>query len=138
MRTQRTDSMTECQRLSLTCDDDDDFPTVQNGAYADSQRHPRYFGDIPLKETCIREYSVVRESFDTCTRNERRPRFVERNMPILADTAQEEFDPAVRPNSLFVRPTFADEVFGVSVEDVDLGGGDVDVGEEFAEHECVV
>lgn len=138
MRTQRTDSMTQRQRLSLTGNDHDDLPTIQNGAHTHGQRHPGHLGDIPLEETRVGEDSVVRKCFDPRTRNKGRPRFVEGDMPILAYPPQEQLDPAVRLDGCFVGTTFGNEVLCVSVEDVDLGGGYVDVGEEFAEHECVV
>lgn len=47
-------------------------------------------------------------------------------MAVFADSAEEELDAAVGFDSGFVGVAFADEVFGVAVEDVYLGRGDVD------------
>ena len=51
---------------------------------------------------------------------------VERDVSVLADTAQEELDPAVLLDALLVGLAFADQVYGVAVEDVHLRRGDVD------------
>ena len=59
-------------------------------------------------------------------------------MPVLADSAEEELDAAVRLDARLVRVALADQVLGVAVQDVHLRGRDVDVREELAEHEGVV
>ena len=88
---------------------------------------------------------------------EGRTGLVEGDVPVLADTAEEELDAAKRLDARFVRVALADEVLGVPVEDVYLRGRDVDcrsmhvsdygqmrqmrtrtVREELAEHEGVV
>jgi len=47
-------------------------------------------------------------------------------MAILANTPQEELDTAVMLNAGVVRVTFHDQVFGVSIQQVHLGRGDID------------
>ena len=51
---------------------------------------------------------------------ERLTGLVERDVPVLADAAEEELDAAVFFDLGFVGFAFADEVFGVAVEDVYL------------------
>ena len=63
---------------------------------------------------------------------------VEGDVAVLADTAEEELDPAVLLDLGLVRVALRDEVLRVSVQDVHLRGRDVDVREELAEHEGVV
>ena len=51
---------------------------------------------------------------------------VKRDVSVLADAAQEKLDAAVLLDALLVGFAFADQVYGVAVEDVHLGRGDVD------------
>jgi hypothetical protein len=47
-------------------------------------------------------------------------RLIESNMPILTDTAQEQFDPTDRFDAVFVSFAFAEQVFDGSVKDIYL------------------
>lgn len=47
-------------------------------------------------------------------------------MPVLPNAPQEQLDTATRLDPRFVFLAFPDQVFSVAVEDVYLGGGDVD------------
>ena len=51
---------------------------------------------------------------------------VECDMAILANTTQEELDTAMLLNAGLGRVTFCDQVFGVSIQQVHLGRGDID------------
>ena len=53
-------------------------------------------------------------------------RLVERNMPVLADSTQEELNPAHRADQGLVVRTLAVQVIRVSIEDVHLRRRDVD------------
>lgn len=48
-------------------------------------------------------------------------------MTVLADTAEEELDTAVRLDGSLVCVAFSDEVGCVAVEDIYLGGGYIDL-----------
>lgn len=47
-------------------------------------------------------------------------RFVESNVAILANTTEEELDTAMRLDLGFVRIALADEILGITVQDVHL------------------
>ena len=132
------DSLAQCQCFPLASDDNDYLTAVEDGLYTDGKSHTRHLADVVSEETGVGEDSVVREGLDARARGERRTRLVERDVPILADTAQEELDASVRFDPRLVRVALPDQVFGVAVQDVHLRRRDVDVREELAEHECVV
>ena len=121
-----TDGLAEREALALAGDDDDDLARVEDGADADGERHARDGGDVVREEARVGEDGVVRERLDARARGERRAGLVERDVPVLADPAEEELDPAVRADARLVARALADEVARVAVEDVDLGGRDVD------------
>ena len=56
---------------------------------------------------------------------ERESSYVESNVPILADPSKEELNTTIRLDLRLVSVTLGDEVLGVSVEDVDIFGRDV-------------
>ena len=51
---------------------------------------------------------------------------VECDMAILANTTQEELDTATMLHAGLIHVTFRDQVFGISIQQVHLGGGDID------------
>ena len=120
------DRLAERERLALAGDDDDDLARVEHGLHADGERHARHLRNIVPEEARVREDRVVRERLDARAALQARARLVERDVPVLADSAEEELDAAVGLDLRLVRVAFGDQVLGVAVEDVDLRGRDVD------------
>ena len=112
--------MAQRQRLPLARHHNHDLPTVQHRRDAHRQRHMRHFADIALEEPRVRQNGVVCEGLDPRAARERGAGLVERDVPVLTDAAEEELDAAVFFDLGFVGFAFADEVFGVAVEDVYL------------------
>lgn len=71
------DGFAQRQRLTLTSNHDNDFPTVQDGLYADSERHARDSGNVVVEEARVRQDGIVCEGLDTCARLERRSGFLQ-------------------------------------------------------------
>ena len=111
------DCLAERERLALAGDDDDDLARVEDGGDADGEGHAGDGGDVVVEEAGVGEDGVVREGLDARARGEGRAGLVERDVPVLADAAEEELDAAVFFDLGFVGFAFADEVFGVGVED---------------------
>ena len=114
------DRLAERERLALAGDDDDDLAAVEHGLHADGERHARHPRDVVPEEARVREDRVVRERLDARARLQRRARLVERDVPVLADPAQEELDAAVRLDLRLVRVALCDQVLRVAVQDVHL------------------
>jgi hypothetical protein len=86
--TERTDSLAQCQSFSLTGNDNDNFPRVQNCLYADwerykalveavmsrltGKRHTWYGRDVIVEESSVRKNRVIRESLYASARFQRR------------------------------------------------------------------
>lgn len=126
------------KRLPLPSYDNDDLTRVQDGAHADRQRHARHSGDVVPEEACVREDRVVCERLDARAAHQRGAGLVERDVPVLSDASQEELDSADGLDRRLVPRAFGYEIWRVSVENVDLRRGDVDMREELAEHEGMV
>ena len=118
--------MTQRQRLPLARHHNHDLPTIQHRRHTHRQRHVRYLADIALEEPRVRQNGVVCEGLDPRAARERGAGLVERDVPVLADAAQEELDAALRGNLGLVLLALEDEVLGVSVQDVHLRRWDVD------------
>ena len=121
--------VTQRQRLPLSSDHNHNLPAIQHRRDADRQRHMRHLLDVAVEEARVGEDGVVREGLDARTACERRARLIERDVSVFANTAKEKLDATIGFNLRFVGFTFADEVFGVAIEDIDLGGRNVDWGE---------
>jgi hypothetical protein len=64
--------------------------------------------------------------------------FIERNVTILPDTAEEQLDAACLFDLFLVHIALFDQIKCIPIQNVDLGWGDIDVREEFSEHESMV
>ena len=120
------DRLAERKRLALASDDDNNLARVQYRLDTDGERHAGHLAHVVPEEARVGEDGVVRERLDARARLEGRTRLVERDVPVLADTAEEELDAAVRGDLGLVGLALEDEVLGVAVQDVDLGRRDVD------------
>lgn len=60
--------------------------------------------------------------------------YIEGNMTVLSNSSQKEFDPPYFFDLLFIRFALCMQIGGISVQDMDLGGRDVDYKPS---HECI-
>ena len=86
----------------------------------------RHLANVSTKEPCISQNGVIGESLDARPRSERGARLVEGDVPVLADATEEELNAAIRLDFGFIRVAFANKIFSVTVQYVDLRGRDVD------------
>ena len=93
---------------------------------------------IAAEETAVGDARVGGERLLARAARERRVGFVEGNVTVGADTAEEEVDAAALADHVFVVCAFGCEILGVTVEDVDVLLRAVDVVEEVVGHERVV
>ena len=128
----------QSQRLALTQDDGHDLSRLQHSLDTNCKGHLRHLLYIPAKEPRVGKDSIVSQSLNTGSTRETGPRLVEGDVAVLADAGEEEVDAASGFDGVLVADAFGLEVRGVTVEDVDVGRVDVDVGEEVLPHEGVV
>ena len=112
------DRHTQRERLALPGYDHDDLARIKDGLYAHGKCHARHSGDVVTKKARVCEDRIVCESLDTRTRRERGPGLVEGDVPILADSPEEELDAASGLDLGLVLVALADQVGRVSIEDV--------------------
>lgn len=124
--------------LALAENDDNDLACLKNGLDANSESHLGHFVNIAVEETRVGKDGVVGKCLDTSAAGKTGARLVEGNVAILTNASKEEVYSASGLDGVFVANALGLEVGGVAIEDVDVGGVDVDVGEEVLPHEGVV
>lgn len=132
------DAALQRERLALADDDDHHLARLEHRLHAHRQGHARHLVNVAVEEARVGQDGVVGERLDARAAGERRAGLVEGDVAVLADAGQEEVDAAARLDGVFVGDALGLEVGRVAVEDVHVGGVDVDVGEEVLPHEGVV
>lgn len=132
------DAVLEGEGLALADDDDDDLAGLEDGLDADGQGHAGHLVDVVVKEARVGEDGVVGQRLDAGAAGQAGAGLVEGNVAVLADAGEEEVDAADALDGVLVGDALGLEAGGVAVEDVDVVGVDVDVGEEVFPHEGVV
>ena len=94
--------------------------------------------DIVVEEARIGDDGVGSQRLDMSKAIERRARLVESKMTIGAYATHEEMNATGSSNSLLVISTLGIEVVGISIEDMNVLGLDVDVAEEVLPHETML
>lgn len=110
----------------------------QNLRNTDSQSQVWNFGDIVVKEAGIGDNGIVSQGLDAGAGVEGGSRFVEGNVTIRTDASQEELNTSDGGDLLLITLAFEIQVRGISIEDVDILGENIDVLEEVAPHKGVV
>ena len=137
--------MTQRQRLSLSRHDDDDFTSVEDGCNTYGQCHSRNLSiqtfavrtrrhrrdithsiDVVAKKAGIGENGIICECFDASSRFERRARFVESNVPVFANTTEEQFNASVGFDGLFISGAVGQQIVRIAVENVNVFRANVD------------
>lgn len=132
------DALVQRERLVGARNDDDDLASLQHGLHTHCQGHLGNLADVVVKESRVSYDSVVGESFDPRARSKTRAGLVEGNVSVWSDTPKEELDAASTPDLLLVSHALGLQIGRVAIQDVDVGGIDVDVGEKVLVHEAVV
>lgn len=120
------DSLAQGQTFPLASDNHNYFPSLKNGTHAHGQGHTWNFVQITSKEPRVGKDGVVCESLDPCPACEGGARLVERDVTVFTDTTQEELDSAMSLDRGFVSCTFCNEIWCISIKDVDVLGLDID------------
>ena len=132
------DGVLEGTGFVVTINHDKHLFGVHDGSYTYGQRGLRHFVDIIVEETAVGDDGVGRQLFLTGAAGERRTRFVERDMSVRTDTAEEQVDTADITDLLLITRTLGYEVRSVTVQDIDILLADVDMREEVIPHEAVI
>ena len=111
---------------------------AEDGGDTDGHRLLRDLVDIALEEAGIHQERVVGEVHDAGAGLQGGERFVEGEVAVFADAAEEEVDAARRHDGGLVGLALGLQVGGVAVEEVDVLPRDVDVVEQVLVHEAVV
>jgi hypothetical protein len=90
------------------------------------------------EESRVRKYCIVCKGLYTCARLEAGARFIECNVAIGSNTAQEKLNTTGLQDLLLVIMTFELQIRRITVEDIDVVWFYVDMGEEMLVHEAVV
>lgn len=128
----------QSQGLALAEDDDDNLPGLENSLHADRQSHFGHLCHVVAKEARVGQDGVVGERLDAGAAGKTGAGLVEGDVAILADASKEQVNAAGELNGVLVCNALGLEVDGVAVEDMDVGGVDVDMGEEVLPHEGVI
>ena len=110
----------------------------KDGGDSDGQCLTRDLRNVILKEAGICKYGFVCQGLDSGSGRQRRSRLVERKMTVCPNAAQKELDTAILDDFLLVLLALGVQIRCVTVEDVHLVRGDVNVAEEVLVHEAVV
>jgi len=108
----------------------DAITNLHNSLHPNRQRHLRHSIHIPIEEPSIRPHRLVRQRLHSRPRRQARPGLIESDMPVCADSSEEEIDPADGFDLGFECGALGFEIWCVAVEDVDVLAGNVDMGEE--------
>lgn len=132
------DATSNSLRFGSASGEHDDLAGVHDGLHSDGDGHGGNLGEITIKESRVGLDGLVVQALDSGLGGERRPRLVECEVAVGADTAEEQLDAAVALDLLLVALALGDEVRRVGIGDVYVLGGDVDEVEEVLVHECPV
>lgn len=132
------DASLQSKRLSLAENNDDDLAGLENSLDTNGQGHARNLVDVIAEKSRVGENGVVCQGLDPGSTGQARPGLVESDVAVLANAGKEEVDTADGLDGIFVGDALGLEVLGIAVQDVHVGGVDIDVGEEILPHEGVV
>lgn len=132
------DALLEGEGLARADDDGDDLAGLEDGLDADGQGEAGHLADVVVEEAGVGEDGVVGERLDPGAGREAGAGLVEGDVAVLADAGEEEVDAAGGLDLGLVGDALGLQVGRVAVEDVDVVGVDVYVGEEVLPHEGVV
>jgi hypothetical protein len=111
---------------------------LENCLYADCEGHLWYEVQVVVEESRVRNDCIIRQRLHPCAACQTGSRLVERDMSVCTNASQEELNAAHCLDLRFIGCALSLEVWGISVEYVNVGRQDVDVREEVVEHEGVV
>ena len=100
---------------------------LDNRLNPDRQCHHRHSIEISPEEPGVCPDRLVRQRLHSCPRRQAGARLIERDVSVCADSSEEKVDAADGSDFGFERGAFGLEIRGVTVEDVDVLAGDVDV-----------
>ena len=132
------DSSLKCAGFVVAVAEDEYFFGRHHRADAYGEGSCGHRFGIAAEETAVGDARVRGERLLARAARERRVGFVEGNVAVGADTAEEEVDATALADHVFVVCAFGCEILGVTVEDVDVLLRAVDVVEEVVGHERVV
>ncbi len=132
------DAVAHGARLAVPRGQDDHLAGREHRAYAHGQGRARHERLVAAEEAGVGRHGILRQRLDARARRERRERFVECDVSVLAHASQEEVDAAAFGDARLVVGALFRQVFGIAVEQVRVFGTDVHVREEVLAHEGVV
>ena len=148
------DTFLQSQCLVRTGDDDDHFTRLTDVRFArlsldgnayiqhcldpNRQGHPWNLIQVVAEEPRICKNSIIGKSLHTGPGLETGARFVEGNVAIGSNTAQEQLDASCVGDLVLVCLAFGFQIRSIAIEDIDVFRSDVYVREEMLVHEAVV
>ncbi|SBN21108.1 conserved hypothetical protein [Klebsiella variicola] len=126
------------QRFLMTQHQNHHFFCIQQGAYAHGQRVFRHQIHITIEEAGVRHTGVMSQGLNTGTGRQRRGRFVERDVAIVAHAAHEQVDFTVGTNFFFIATAFRIDIRRVTIQQVDIFCRNINVVKEITVHEAMI
>ena len=124
--------------LVMTVADDEDFLGIHNCTDTDCKRLTWNLAQIAIEETTVGDYRICGQRLYTGAGGEGRSRLVERQMTVGSYSAHKQVDASgCRYQLLIVLALFL-KILGIAVEDMDILGLDIYVGEEIVPHKGMV
>jgi hypothetical protein len=111
---------------------------IEHCLNANSKGHFGHLVQIVPKKPRVGDYGVVSKGLYTCPRFKAGTWFIEGDVPVGSNTAQEQLNTTGPQNLLLVLVALCLEIRRVAIEYVDVVGLYVDMGEEVLVHEAVV
>lgn len=111
---------------------------IKHGLNADRQCHSWHLIEIVSEEPRVRQYGVVGKRLHACPRLEAGTWFIKGNVSVRSNAAEEQLDATDTLDLVLELLTFGFEIWCVAIEDVDVIGVYIDVGEEVLVHEAVI
>ena len=130
--------MLESTSLVVTIANEEDFLGSHYSADTNCEGLLGHEIDIVVEEARIGYDGVGSQRLDMSKAIERRAWLVESKMAIGTNATHEKMNATSSSNSLLIISTFSIQVFGISVEDMNVLRLDVDVAEEILPHETMI
>ena len=108
----------DLKTLVMTVNHDEHFLRIHDGAYTYGEGCLRHFIDIIVEETAVGDNGVGRQLFLTRAAGKRRTRFVERDMSVRADTAEEQMNTAELLDLRLITCALGLQVRSITVKDM--------------------
>jgi hypothetical protein len=132
------DCLLDSRRLCRSRRNDNHLPRIHDRLHTNRESHARHQTQIITEKPRIRDNSLMSQRLDSSATSQTRTRFIECNMSITPNAAEEQLNSTKSLNLHFVRKTLFAQIRRVSVQYIDILRVDVNMTKEVRKHERVI